>query len=84
MEETAGGRSRGCSYPKLDPADCQGPHPVSRGTRTHCSAGFQLDWASSFSTHRGLLQVHQLPSVLVCSLNEHVKIADDQLGVKSG
>lgn len=83
MEETAGGGPRGCTYPTLDPADCQGANSVSRRIRARCIAGFQPERTPGFSTRRGLLQHHQLPPVLICSLNEHVKIADDRLGVKT-
>lgn len=83
MEETTGGGSRGCAYPKLYPADCQGPDSVSRGTHTHSSTGFQLKRTSGFSTRCRFLQLHQLPSDGVCSLNDHSKIADHRAGVKT-
>lgn len=83
MEETARGGPRGCSYPTLDPADCQGANSVPRRSRARCFTGLQPEWTPSFSTRGGLLQHHQLPPVLICSLHEHVKIADDRLGVKT-
>lgn len=81
MEEAAGGWSRGCTNPKLYPADCQGPNSIS--WRTHTSTGFQLKRTSRFSNRGKLPQPHQLPSIDVCSLNEHAKIADDRTGVKT-
>lgn len=83
MEEAAGGGSRGRSRPKLDAADRQDPHPVPRGINTHRVTGLQLERTSSLPTRRGLLQLCQLPSVLVCSLPEHVEVTDDRFGVKT-
>lgn len=83
MEETAGGGSWGCKYFTLDPADCQGPHPISWGPRTHSSPGVQPERAPGFPIRYGLLQFHQLPPVLFRSLHEYVKVTDDRLSVKT-
>lgn len=83
MEETAGGGSGGCKYLSLHPADCQGAHPLSRGARTHCSTGLQHKRSPDFFTGRGLLRLYESPTLLICSLHEHVKVADDRFGVKT-
>lgn len=75
MEEAAGGGPGGGAHPPLQPEDREGAHPVPRGTRR---ALLQPERTPSV----GLLQLHQLPAVLVCSLHKHVEITDDRLGVK--